>query len=98
MWYNGPVNFVLLRYNNTVLGVQDSEINTIELFPNPLINTLIVKGNLTRGIYGIFDITGKQVITGNLDIGKTQIDVSSLQRGMYIFKTTSGFVQKIVKE
>ena len=97
-WYNGYTDVVLLRYNNTVLGVQDSGVNTVKLFPNPVINNLIVKGNLTQSTYGIFDITGKQIITGNLDIGETQINVSSLQSGMYVFKTAAGFVQKIVKE
>lgn len=86
--------------NLTILGIGESQIDTVKIYPNPTDGLLYIDAN-TESIIGItvFDILGKKVLqqTGNIQ----QVDISTLESGMYFLRITTDrgeFVQKIIKE
>src|SRR5690606_3240212 len=86
--------------NYTILGVEENEINSLTVYPNPT-KGLIYINPKTKTIIsiGVFDLLGKKVLQleGNIQ----RIDISTLQSGMYFLRiaTDAGsFVQKIIKE
>ncbi len=86
--------------NLTILGVEENQIDTIKIYPNPTDGLLYIDANI-ESIKGatVFDILGKKVL--QLEGNKQQVDISSLESGMYFLnlKTESGqFNQKIIKK
>ena len=86
--------------NLTILGVEENQIDTMKIYPNPTEGLLYIDSK-TESIIGaaVFNILGKKVfhVDGNIQ----QLDISTLQSGMYFFKITTNtgsFVQKIIKE
>lgn len=86
--------------NYTILSVEENEINSLTVYPNPT-KGLIYINPKTKTIIsiGVFDLLGKKVLQleGNIH----RIDISTLQSGMYFLRiaTDAGsFVQKIIKE
>ncbi len=57
-------------------------------YPNPAADVVYLNGDFT-GKLEVFDLTGKKVMNINLN-GDSQISVSHLDKGMYIFKFLSG--------
>lgn len=78
----------------------ETEENNYFVFPNPASNVLnidLICSSNTEIL--IFDINGKQVLSGNCD--NHQIDISSLKKGVYIVKLVDEkfvVVDKFVKE
>ncbi len=86
--------------NYTILGVEENQIDTIKIYPNPT-EGLIYISSKKEPIIGatIFDILGKKVL--QLDGNIQQLDISNLQNGMYFLQITTdtgAIVQKIIKE
>ncbi|MDC8000387.1 T9SS type A sorting domain-containing protein [Aequorivita todarodis] len=86
--------------NYTILSVEENEINSLTVYPNPT-KGLIYINPKTKTIIsiGVFDLLGKKVLQleGNIQ----RIDISTLQSGMYFLRITTddgAFVQKIIKE
>jgi len=86
--------------NLTILGVEESQIDPIKIYPNPTDGLLYIDAN-NKSIIGatVFDILGKKVLqqTGNIQ----QVDISTLEKGMYFLRIAnmSGeVVKKIIKE
>jgi hypothetical protein len=84
--FDGNVN-VTPRDGSDILGIQKLDaIKGFALYPNPVVNGTLhitTSSNLLKDIE-IFNILGKQVLTNSTT--KTSINVSSLQRGVYIIK------------
>jgi hypothetical protein len=84
--YDGTAQ-VTPRSLNDFLGVDKFDsIKGFTLYPNPVSNgvlNILTKDNLSKSIK-IFDVLGKKVLDTNTT--KTNIDVSSLRRGIYIIK------------
>lgn len=73
--------------------------NNFAIFPNPASDNVFVK-NDQQGQLMVFSITGKFVAKYIVDPGVTEIDVSSLSRGTYLFRFVGEektFTQKVVK-
>ena len=63
---------------------------SINVFPNPAINTINIESNYTEVIdYLILDITGKLMFRGSLNNTLEKVNISQLQKGLYILKITS---------
>jgi len=82
------------------LGIDDEELSSIKIYPNPtssIVNIKLSNGNLiTKAV--LFDINGKQVFTiiNHLE----QIDLSNFQNGIYLLQleTEKGSIsKKIIK-
>jgi hypothetical protein len=84
---------------NCSLGVNDSEINTIQLFPNPVHWVLQVQSQESINSLQLYDISGKLIFSSEENIDK--IDFSNYINGLYFLKinTYSGsVVEKVLKE
>ncbi|MEM7185593.1 MAG: FG-GAP-like repeat-containing protein [Bacteroidota bacterium] len=71
---------------STVLGVEDTLVDNLILYPNPTADILNL-GNLTEfvdPIYTVFDVTGKRLMNARLD--GDSVDVSNLAQGNYILR------------
>ena len=84
-----------------VLSTNDSfSFNTIKIYPNPTYSkNLFIK---TTEFYKvkIFDVLGKLIITDNIDVDKSKIDISTLKKGIYIIKlfhNNNTISQKLIK-
>lgn len=81
-----------------VLGLEQSKLAKIELFPNPVKNNLFVHG--FEGSYLLYDIKGEKIAGGSL-IADASISTAALKSGVYFVEfSTDGEVQRLrfVKE
>ena len=97
-FYNYDSNIVngILRISNPVLSNENFSAEKIKVYPNPVNNILYIE-NIADSNYEIYDITGKIVLNG---IGN-QINVSSLEKGVYFLKVILEekiITQKFIKE
>lgn len=88
---------------DVILGIDDVSKNEIQMFPNPVINQLTIKGNLNLYQIKIFDVIGRIHRTIN-PINETEtINISTLSKGIYfislINETNNALkVYKIIKQ
>lgn len=78
--------FISLTTQNNTLSVEDLNTNELSLFPNPVSNYFnVVTENTTIKQININDINGRQIFKiENLNTNTKQLDVSALQKGVYI--------------
>jgi hypothetical protein len=72
------------------LGISETTINSINIFPNPTSNTLHLKDIDTKEIQtiSIVNVLGKVVFTTETLTEAMEIDVSTYDNGMYIIRFT----------
>lgn len=95
-------------YFDNVYGEASMSTNTISLekasinlFPNPAINSITINSNKTLSKYEIYSITGELVEFNKNTEVTTTIDISTLPKGIYLFKAFSGdkiIIEKFIKE
>lgn len=73
-----------------------SEISSIELYPNPVIETLNIKGLTESGLVQIYDISGKLVL--NTSTAMNRIDISRLPSGIYFLTLQNGIAIRFEKQ
>lgn len=83
------------------LSIEDETFSTISIYPNPVDNILKIKTSavLTEKIATIFDVTGKRVF--NQMITNNELNVSSLQGGVYFLRIESdgrSITRKFIKK
>jgi hypothetical protein len=95
---NTPAYFAIDNLTiNKSTGLSENTMSGITVYPNPLVDQLLVKGE--SGIIEIYDVAGKSVLTSNYS-GYTTIEVSDLSSGSYTLKITNEkgfFIQNIIK-
>jgi hypothetical protein len=80
------------------VGISEVE-NTIEIYPNPLKDVIIITGlSEFNAYYQIFDLTGRCVYSGNIDSSKNFIDLSFLLNGSYSLRFLDKGYYRIIKE
>ena len=84
------VNF--LEWINSIinsLNLAENESNEFRIYSSN--NNLIINANLSSAKLEIFDLTGKSLLLQNISFNNTnfQMDISFLQRGIYIAKITN---------
>ena len=74
---------------NNPSGISENQFQEgISIFPTPAIDFIIAKGHqLTGATYSIFDVAGKQLLTGRLEREETTIPLNGLPSGLYFFQT-----------
>lgn len=65
-------------------------------YPNPVKDLLYIEA-LKESPYEVFDVNGKSVMTGKLNIGSNVLDMSSLSAGVYVVKV-GGLEMRVVRE
>lgn len=105
---NNFTNYVELNYGYELkegaqfdfLGVQTAEAAEFTVYPNPAQDkvTVSVSGNVRDNAQvEIIDMSGRTVARQNISDGTAEINISDLQKGVYIVKYASN-VKKIVKK
>ncbi len=99
IWYNAPdINIILQRFNNNPLGVQEFDSKNFKVFPNPSNGVFTISQATTLEAdvpYQIFDTTARIIMTGVLSGDETQLDLTSLQSGLYFLKVAGTSLQLI---
>jgi len=80
------------------VSVVENELaeNSLNLFPNPVRNTLNVEYNDIINEIRVFDLTGRMVLSQNVNANAVSFNVSELNQGVYIMQvmTNTGVVSK----
>ena len=88
-WNGGAGNGIMLdMFDSSLLGLNDKSIVNGKAFPNPTNNNVTISleangaGNLT-----VTDISGKIALNQSISLvnGRTSVDLSNLDNGVYIF-------------
>lgn len=94
--YGAPLtgidNFVL----TSLTGLEDEKLNTLKIIPNPTTDfiqfTLEQKGELY-----IYDLQGRKILAEQVQKGDNRIDISYLEKGVYIVEAIGVGRTKIIK-
>ena len=83
----------------TVTGADDNQITstTLRVYPNPAQNTLYISSSIKDKQYLLTDLSGKTIQEGILETqGNGTVDVSTLQRGVYLLKLGVSWVRVVL--
>jgi len=88
-----PNNWIInqdgaITENTSLVSLVENE-NTFSVYPNPTTEMLTIESAETTS-YQIYNSMGQIVKTGNLVVGKNQLNVELLSNGVYTVKTLSG--------
>ena len=86
--------------NNNLLTNSTFETNSINLYPNPVINILNIKTNenLINQTFTIIDSLGRVVLNGKLNEVDASINVEQLAKGIYYLKISTVNAAKFIKD
>ncbi|KFC21453.1 T9SS type A sorting domain-containing protein [Epilithonimonas lactis] len=99
--FNGVNKKQIVRINGEeILSVSENIKESLQIFPNPVKDTLNIKNYVSIFDYEIYSLEGKKIRNGK-KINDSKIDVSTLQKGNYLLKVktelgeqTSKFIKK----
>lgn len=95
---NITANQVIVITNDTILSTSDeSEIETIKIYPNPLKNSLNIKSKHTVKEIKIYNLLGQEIKSFKSEVKIESIDISELETGQYFVKLKSSNNQEIKK-
>ena len=81
---------------NYFIGVDETEdSNNVTVYPNPASSTLHIKGISNGSSFTIYDVTGRQVLTGSFH---NEINVSHLCDGLYLLNVTTADGGMVIKK
>lgn len=83
------------RFNALINSVSNVELQPLEIFPNPVTNTLLL--NLPEaGVLQISNLAGQLIMEKEVVSGKMELDISTLSAGLLIIKLND-YLGKVVK-
>ena len=88
--WNAPI-ITNTTYNiNTMLwGIDESSMNQFKLYPNPSADNISITGNITNFGYKILDMSGRELVSGQVSNGFAKIAIESLTNGHYLVQIAS---------
>jgi uncharacterized protein (TIGR02145 family) len=87
--------------NDNLVGINETDLELIQIYPNPVTSILTVKmpQNIIASSYQIYDLSGKQLKQGRIELPLTTIDLSELENGIYTIKFEDFLeIHRIVKQ
>lgn len=76
----------------------NSSSKDVIVFPNPVLNKLIIQANEERfNQYYLFDLSGRILLSGNIENNLTTVNVEKIIDGTYILKIVGGSEMKTKK-
>jgi Secretion system C-terminal sorting domain len=87
-------------YSNTI-KVLTKESSNLSIVGNPVINSLQIKGLNSSGQIKIFNMDGNLLVTKNIQSQSLLLDISFLNKGMYLLKYFNGInieTKKFIKQ
>ena len=99
---NGGTFFIDNWYfaKGTPLSIGNLNNSDVLVYPNPVQNTLFVNAGVTVDNVSVFDLTGRQVLRAMPNAESFSLDVSNLNKGMYLVSLKAGdqeITTKLVK-
>ena len=99
---NGCDSVITLNLTLNFTGISENTIAQISISPNPASSKIIVKSDvaLIGSKFIIYDALGKEVKSGKITAIETEVDLSNLYNGVYLFKVGARQLGtfKIIKE
>jgi hypothetical protein len=86
---NGCDSTIILNLTISNVGLDENQFNTeVKLYPNPThgVVSLQVSNDLTGSKFELVDAVGKVVLHGVIQTEQSQLDLSVLKNGMYLFR------------
>jgi hypothetical protein len=85
---------------STILSVDKrSLLKEAKVFPNPVENILMVETDFTNAVdFKLYNLYGRIVLMKKLSSNATEIDVSKLAKGVYVFDINTEKRGKIIKK
>jgi len=78
----------LYLHKNTVLSTDSFEASRVRMYPNPATNVLNIESSTSIEKVTVYNVLGQQVISEIPNKALVTLDVSALQVGVYVVKTT----------
>ena len=72
------------------LGIDDQNLITISIYPNPTDNTLFISGNESPIVVSIYNVLGKEVFSAK---NANNINVQAFPSGVYVIRISDGIRQ-----
>jgi hypothetical protein len=104
---SSKTNYISTRSNivnsNQINSVDDISLEVIEFYPNPLKDRLYIK-SIRNNYYldfQILSIDGKILIQKHMESPNTEIDISNLKSGIYLFRLSNynkSIITKLIKK
>ena len=82
VWYDN-----IYLHKNTVLSSESFNVSKVKLYPNPTSNILNLEsaGNIQN--IAVYNVLGQEVLNREINATSFQLDVASLNAGVYVVKT-----------
>ena len=85
----------------SVLGTSEQQTQRLRVFPNPTSGLVTIAGNFGTTSLEVYNVLGAMVMQRELNAEETQMDISNLPSGVYMFRMTgtdgSSVVKKVIK-
>ena len=82
------IDNVYFSNSSPTLGINNFEISGYKVFPNPANNKLTVTADADIENVQVYNLLGQQLINKNILDNRATIDISKLNQGIYIVKTS----------
>jgi hypothetical protein len=93
----GTLNITL----ESVLSTTGQEEKSLRVFPNPTSGNITIAGIESGTALEVYNVLGARILQRQLSSGQTQMDISTLPSGVYMFRLTdadgSSVVKKVIK-
>ena len=88
-------SITVFSFNIKSVGVNEHFVDTdnLRITPNPALDVINISGINSGELLQVYSISGKLILEGK---GKT-VNVSSLQRGLYLLRTRNNRIEKFIK-
>lgn len=85
-------------YSNSNLSVQEIQNNKITIFPNPVVDKIVLSNfdSFENLKIEIFDLQGKLILKREENSGKREFDLSGLKSGVYIITVLNSTNEKLI--
>ena len=94
---NGDLEEWTVNIFGPTLGLSEASIADFKVFPNPAQNTLNVRAGNTIDAIQVYNLIGQEVLRDNPSTSERQINISNLQRGIYIVQVTVEEVTETIR-
>ena len=85
----GTVYFDNLYFTSSSLGTTKFEKSNLKVYPNPATSNITIESNSAIERVSVYNILGQEVLSKSPKANNTTLDISNLQKGTYLVKTTS---------
>lgn len=86
---NGCSNTAINTINvEECLGLNDNEINTVSVYPNPTDGKLTLSNVIGNTAFKVVSVSGQVVLSGVVSTTANSIDLSSFENGIYVLQLT----------